>query len=97
MSHDIDTSSIIYVNHAMSPAATRTIELGVRAVIGGTIDLVVQVELENFCNQLRAQIQRNEANVRKDQLAVLNAAYHAAKLVASEPYKVVDESMEDLI
>lgn len=94
MSEPIDTSVIIYIRDSVSPAAVRIIEQGVRAVTGGVIDLVVQVELENFCNTLRAQIQRNEANVRKDQLAAINAEYHANKEKPGIIHIVVGEALQ---
>jgi hypothetical protein len=78
----------------ISYASLRVIAQAVRAVVGGTLDMTVQTELQNFANECDNRIQHHERDVRREQIAALNAEHKATPVLH---IAVVEESLDDLI
>ena len=85
----------------ISYAALRIVSRAVRAAVGGTLDLTVQVELENFANECDNRIQHHEREVRKAKIAELNAEHKGnppavIHIVVADPTAETEE-FDDLI
>lgn len=59
----------------ISYAALRVVARATRAAVGGTLDLTVQAELENFVNECDNRIQHHDNEVRVAQIKELNAQH----------------------
>lgn len=75
----------------------RVISKAVRAVVGGTLGMTVQVELENFANECDNRIQHHDKEVRAEQMAALNAEHKANPIIHIEIKSEPEEGMEDLL
>ncbi len=64
-----------FLQYDLTFSALRIIARAVRAVVGGTLDMTVQVELENFANECDNRIQHHERMVTKARIAELNAQH----------------------
>jgi len=81
----------------ISYAGLRTVSRAVRATVGGTLDMVVQVELENFANECDARIQHHDREVQKAHIAELNAQHRGAPPAIVHIVVPDEENLDDLI